>query len=235
MANSSPRATLGDHVHLLARAGISSIPVIGGPALELFNYLLAPPIQRRRDEWLNELEERLSKFEQEGRVNLEALRDNEEFISTVMQASAIAIRNHEQEKIEALRNAVVNTAVGQSPENSKRELFLNFVDSFTVPHLRVLKALFQGDQVVPRNVPVKTAITEITELAVRLVPAMGAQPELAEVIVEDVCRKGLLFWNRRPGTAIYVQSDATQVSPLGREFLRFLSEPSDLTESADDR
>jgi hypothetical protein len=117
-----------DYAHLAARMALSAIPGVGGPALELFNQFLAPPIQRRREVWCNDLIERLAKLECEGRFNLKDLCNNEEFISTVLQASMVAIRYHQREKKEALRNAVLNAAVGQSLYDSMQELFLTFVE-----------------------------------------------------------------------------------------------------------
>jgi len=227
VTNPLPNETPADHCHLAARALISSVPAVGGTALELFKLLLAPPIQRRRDAWLNELGDRLSKLEQEGLIKLEDLSANEEFISTVIQASTIAIRNHEKEKMEALRNAVFNVALHGSPEEWKREWFLTLIDVFSVLHLQVLMMLAKAEETSPGRVPVKTAIEEIAARAEQLVPALSGQRKVAEVIIGDLCGKGLLFWNE-----VYIPSGAKQVSELGREFLRLLTEPSASGESA---
>lgn len=37
---SVPQMTSGDAVHALAKAGLSAIPVVGGPAVELFQYVV---------------------------------------------------------------------------------------------------------------------------------------------------------------------------------------------------
>ena len=132
MANELPQPSLGDYVHLALRTGIAGLPVVGGPALEVFNQLIAPPIQRRRDEWLKGVMERLSALEQDNCLKIDDLASNDVFVSTITQATTIALRNHRKEKLDALRNAVLNTAIGRSPDDSKRELFLNFVDVFTV-------------------------------------------------------------------------------------------------------
>ena len=55
-----------------------------------------------------------------------------------MQASQAAIRNHQSEKREALRNAVLNAALPNAPEESIQQLFINQVDTFTVWHIRLL-------------------------------------------------------------------------------------------------
>ncbi len=47
-----PKETKGDLAQVLAQAGISVIPVLGGPAAELFGYIVKPPLEKRRDVWL---------------------------------------------------------------------------------------------------------------------------------------------------------------------------------------
>jgi hypothetical protein len=205
---------------------LSVIPTIGGSALELFNAVIAPPIERRRNDWLNKLAERVQALEQRGRVRVADLANNDEFVSAVMQATAAAVRNHQQEKIEALRNAVLNTALGQSPEDAKRELFLAFVDQFTVLHLRVLKDLSAFGPPESQSNAAKTRIGEIAELAMKRLPALRDQSALAETVVEDLCRRGLLnYWP--DGDVAYVPRGCRQVSPFGEEFLQFITEPQE--------
>ena len=88
-----PQPTTADHVHVVAKALISAVPVVGSPAAELFGYLIAPPLNRRRDEWLESLaqgfdllEERFSGFDHR------ALADREEFVSAFLQATQ-TVRN----------------------------------------------------------------------------------------------------------------------------------------------
>ena len=137
-----------------------------------------------------------------------------------MQASLAALRNHHKEKIDALRNAVLNTALGAAPEDAKREMFLTFVDGFSVIHFCILNALSDSDANNRSASGIKTDIPGITERVMQLLPDLPGGRELTQVAVEDLCRRGLLFWDQ-----IYIPSGATQVSDLGREFLRFISDP----------
>jgi hypothetical protein len=67
------------------------------------------------------------------------LSENNEFIDIVMSASAAAVRTANDKKREALRNAVLNTAIGRSPEESLAQVFVSLVDQFTDWHLRILQ------------------------------------------------------------------------------------------------
>ena len=224
MSDSLPQKAAGDHLHLAARVVLSAIPVLGGPALELFTAVIMPPTERRRNEWLNDLAQRLNMLEQEDRLKVADLAKNDEFISAVMQASAVAVRNHRQEKIDALRNAVLNSALGQCPSDAKSAMFLALVDQFTVWHLRVLKELFDLESQKGQNRTPKTSIEQITEVVVARIADLRGQPELAEMVVEDLCRKGLLFWSRGQSVT-FIRRETSQVTPLGEEFLGYISEP----------
>lgn len=149
---------------------------------------------------------------------------DEEFISTVTQASAAAIRNHQKEKREALRNAVLNTALGKAPEDFKRAMFLTLVDQFTVWHLRILHAFAKNDQAGERRKRIQTSISQIADVATELLPELREHSGVSELVVDELCRKGLVYWNREGGET-YLKADMTQVTALGQEFLRFIDSP----------
>ena len=134
-----PESEKRDVAHTLIKAGISFIPGIGGAATELFSMIIAPPLEKRRNQWLDDIAERLKSLE--GVVDgfrVEDLSQNETFITVVMHATQVAIRNHQQEKLEALRNAVLNAARPDALEDDRQLMFLNFIDELTPWHLKVL-------------------------------------------------------------------------------------------------
>ena len=134
-----PEPEKWDLVHTLVKACIAGVPVIGGAATELVS-MIAPPLEKRRNQWLDDIAERLKSLEGKvDRFRLEDLSQNETFITVVMHATQVAIRNHQQEKLEALRNAVLNTAMSKATENDRQLMFLNFIDELTPWHLRLLR------------------------------------------------------------------------------------------------
>lgn len=125
----------GDVAHALVKGGLSGIPIAGGLAAELFDLVLAPPLSKRRDAWMESIARRLESVE----AKVDSMRDDPAFVTTLLQATQIALRSHQEEKLEALRNAVVNSAMGAGPEDDLRAIFLNLIDAFTPTHLRILK------------------------------------------------------------------------------------------------
>src|SRR5206468_713468 len=64
---------------------------------------------------------------------------NPRFTSTFIHATLIAMRTHQEEKLEALRNAVINSALPKAPEDDLQLMFLNLIDQFGEWHIRLLK------------------------------------------------------------------------------------------------
>lgn len=62
----NPESSKGDALHAIAKAGLSVIPVIGGPAVELFQYVVQPPLEKRRAEWMASVGEKLHELEEKG-------------------------------------------------------------------------------------------------------------------------------------------------------------------------
>ncbi len=134
-----PKAGVGDMLHTVAKAGLSAIPVAGGPAAEFFAAIITPPIVKRRDKWIESLGKDIAALQEKiEEFNIEDLQNNDQFITAVMHATNTASKNHDQEKLEALRNAILNVALKVEPDEDLQIIFLNYIDELTRWHLRIL-------------------------------------------------------------------------------------------------
>ena len=120
-----PTAGAGDKAYSLVRAAVGSIPLVGNAAVELLSAVVSPPLERRRLRWMEEIANTLRTLDESRQIRLSDLQANETFVTTLVQASDFAVRNHQSEKIQALRNAVVNSALGVNIDN---DLQLTFID-----------------------------------------------------------------------------------------------------------
>ena len=217
-----PKQSKGDVAHALTKAGLSVIPVVGGPAVELFQLLIQPPLEKRRTEWMADVGEKLRELEVKG-LKLEDLQKNEEFVSAVMYASHVALRTHKAEKLNALRNAILNVAKGQAPEETVQHLFLNFIDSFTELHLRILK-VFQAPSLLPNSStgsPRAVLEHNIPDLRGRKLE------ELCGQLWKDLASRGLVVDvdDDRLATTMSVHGAKKRTTGLGDAFLKFIAEP----------
>lgn len=218
----------GDYAHSTVMTALSTIPFVGGAASELFSLVIAPPVSKRRDEWLIQLAEDLQTLREKiDSFEIETLQHNEVFISTVLHATQIALRNHHTEKLAALRNAVLNSAVGIDIEENLQLMYLNLIDSLTPWHLNIL-SFFRS----PSNW-FKERGLKVPELMMGS-PAqvlLAAYPELRdkknfyELVVKDLYGFGLLNTD-----SIHVMMSGSgaivsRTTDFGIAFINYISSP----------
>lgn len=225
-----PKESVEDYGHAVMRASLGAIPFGGTAAIEIFNRVIIPPIEKRRDEWRQMVGEKLNQMEAKGGIELERLANNEVFATTIMQASQIAIRNHHREKLEALRNAVVNAALPNPPDESKQLIFLNLIDSFTVWHIRILR-LFQNPRLWfdsnNKLAPSFGISSSLSALLVAAYPEMEDQRALYDLIANELEAKGLFSGGSMHSMMSANGAFEKRTTSLGNQFLRFITDPAD--------
>jgi hypothetical protein len=228
MSDLPPQKGKDDVVHSIAKAVLGSIPVAGAAASELFASIISPPLEKRRDEWMKNIGERIKNLEIEKKLFIPALTNNELFITTVMHASQIAIKNHSHEKLEALTNAISNTAISNPPEESKVLIFLNYVDTFTDWHIRILH-LFQNSNtwfISNNKKPPEFSISSsYDQVLLSAYPELSNNRSLYDLIDKDLSDAGLLSGGGLHAMMSSSGAFQKRTTALGDEFLRFISKP----------
>jgi hypothetical protein len=214
-----------DITHSIVKAGLGSVPVAGLFASELFTQIVMPPVEKRRIEWMHDIGERLAILETEGQVDLSELQDNPEFIDTVFKTTQFALRTSETEKIEYFRNALMNTATGESPDQSESQIFLNLIDIYTVWHIRILKLFddptlwFENNNLIaPTNI-MGGGLKIILEIAF---PELKGRSDFYNLIWEDLARAGLHNTSSLGGMMTSGGLMQNRTSEFGKRFLRFI-------------
>lgn len=213
-----PKQSRGDIAYSAAKAGLSAIPVIGGAAVELFQNVVQPPLEKRRAEWMAQVGQKLQELEEKG-LDLENLKENEGFISAVMYASQLALRTHHQEKLEALKNAVANIAIGQCPEEAIQHIFLNLVDSLTELHIQILK-VFQAPE-APHGI----SMGGLSTVLEHNLPILRGRRDLYDQLWKDLFSRGLVNTDGLHTTMSGSGLTSKRTTGLGDAFLQFISEP----------
>lgn len=222
-----PKSSAGDVVHAMTKAGISSIPLLGSAASELFALLVSPPLEKRRQRWMEEVGRALQELEAHRGIRLEDLRDDDAFLDTVMAASQAALRTANEEKREALRNSVVNSALPGRPEESFRQTFVALVDQFTEWHLRLLR-FFQDPKgwARRRNVALPSLMVGSPANVLEAVyPELQGRRLFYDQVWKDLVQRGLVDTDSLGGMMTGEGTVAKRTSDLGDQFLRFIEEP----------
>lgn len=168
---------------------------------------------------IKELEETEEKF------SVESLSQNEVFITTVMYATQVAIRSHQEEKLEALRNAVLNTALSNAPEEDIQMMFLNFIDALTPWHLRLLKFLDDPkDFFKKKNISIpKLVAGGVSNLVEGAFPELKSNREFYDLLAKELFAKGLI---NSSDLHVIVSESALYGSgstKFGKSFLAYIS------------
>lgn len=198
----------------------------GGVLAELGNLYLNP-LERRKQRWVVEVSRALNDIYQRYELLPEALQKDERFISFLFETTSIALKNHQQLKLDALRNALVECVDPASNEDTSFQ-FLRYVDELTPSHLQLLLVCYEHSSELARqktmegihediskffNMPFDRMMFRayIGDLAARFLVGIEDIEELPEfaslksnVLLEDSSTRPL------------------EITPLGVAFLRFI-------------
>lgn len=220
-----PEKTSADTVHALMKGIASLLPTIGGPLAVMLETVFSPPIERRREKWLRQLGEVLAELEQRV-ASLSALSNNELFITVALQATKIAYQTHQDEKLHALRNAVLHAGLPDGPDELLQLMCLRFVEELTPVHLTVL-ALFDDPVRWMERHNVQSpgwSMGGPSTVMEHCIPNLQGRREIYEQLVRDLQTRGLLhqgpFLNITMTGRGMVESRTTK---LGKACIAFVS------------
>ena len=221
--------SVADVAREVARAVVSLVPVVGGPLQVVFENLFVSPTERRKDAWFQQLADVLKEVEsQVAELTPEKLGQSEAFVTVAMHATQIALRNHQKAKLDALRNAVLNAALPNPPQEDEQMIFLRLIDQLTPWHLRVLSVLDEPIRWMERHGVSNPGLgmggpSMVLE---RCIPEFRGQRDTYDQIVRDLQSEGLLaqgqFLHMTMTAVGMVQSRTTD---RGKRFIRFITSP----------
>jgi|SRR5437868_1614394 len=219
----------GDYAYALTKGGLGGIPIVGSLASELLGIIVTPPLEKRRQKWMTEVGIKLKELEGKNKIDLAALAENEQFIDTVLVATTFAIKTSEEEKLKAFKNAILNTALGESSDKTKAQIFLNLLDTFTVWHIKILH-LFDDPSRWFENAgrtPPRYMMGSLSTILIDAFPPLSRQQELLDVIWRDLHDNGLHNTGSLMATMTGNGLLANRTTQLGQDFLKFISSPQE--------
>lgn len=222
--NKFPKKSIGDTSHAVAKGILSAIPNIGGSLSVLFESIFTTPLDKRKKEWFQSLADAIEELTKKvDDITPESLSENEIFISVSMQATQIALRNHQQEKLNALKNAVKNSASSISIDENKVLMFTRIIDDMTPLHLKILKFL-NNPRIIEKELQTRTSSNVRTHYGNNMniwqeyYPELNSSRELITQISKELYVKGFLYNENA------LHSSEKSTSNFADEFLAFISE-----------
>lgn len=143
-----PKESTLDKLYSITKGAFGGIPFAGGVASETFGLILSQPITKRRELWMQAV---VNKFQSlEGKIDgfwIENLKNDEEFISFLLESSQIAFKTHQEQKLDALKNSVGNYYVVQISFDKKIS-FLRVIDNLTPTHFDILLFISHNETLI---------------------------------------------------------------------------------------
>lgn len=209
-------------------AAVAAIPIFGGPAAILLHTGLTYRLQQRRDEWLAGLYERVEVLSQRPDApTLEEMLDDPRFVDAVVSGARTVEHTHQQEKLDALQNAVLNSVGPDALDADTQAIFLSLVDRYTPSHLRLLTmwddppSWFESHGYVPRTDVMSGPRGLTVEVGL---PEMAGRSDFYLHLASEMFTDGLMIAHLEGGVSGTALMDRL-TSDLGRQFVRSISAP----------
>jgi hypothetical protein len=219
-----PQPSGADKAYTILKAAVAGIPIVGGSANELMGLVFAGPYQKRLQKWREDVAEVLSYLVNTKGIRIEDLQSNEGFISAVANASQVAMRNHDAEKREALRNALINTVISDTIDESLQNQFLNYIDTLTVWHIRLLKAFF-SPQPKEQSGRYSTIPSSPADMLEETYPALLNRRDIYDPFWRDLHSRGLVNIDQLHVMMTPQGVYTKRTTAIGDQFIKFISLP----------
>lgn len=136
------------------------------------------------------------------------------------------MRTHQAEKLDALKNAVLNIAAGQESEDRQTN-FIALVDRFTPAHLKVLQKFHQppvhGGHTQWQMWVTGTTLADAPLWIKEFVPGLkNEDADFLRMLIGDLYNAGLS--QVKPADS-YIPREMTWTTAFGADFLRFIAPP----------
>ncbi len=161
-------------------------------------------------------------------LSAEKLAANETFVTVAMHASQMAIRNHQKEKLQALRNAVLNSGLPNPLQEDEQMVFLRLIDQLTPWHLRVLGLFDNPVEWMKRNGIAYPgwSLGGASTVIEHCFPDFRGQRDTYEQIIRDLQADGLV----REGKFLHVTMTGhgmveARTTDRGKRFMGFITSP----------
>lgn len=219
----------------IVEATLSMVPVAGGPLTAVWAAVVGAAYEKRREQWQREITEAVQDLlDQVDELTPESLAANPDFLDALVHATMTATATGQQEKLAALRNAVLNSALPSDLDSDSQAMFLRYVRDFTPSHLRLLKLLddpqtwFAEHGIPWPDMMMGGAVGKV--VVEGGMPEMAGQSELYNRLFTDLQAAGLTInggiGGPMLGTTMTGQGLTQQrTTETGRAFLRFITDP----------
>lgn len=227
LAKVENRITSSNSVEVIVnifKAILASLPFSGGIASLMTDYIPSSRFKRLEDfatKTAEDLRNHADKVD-------EAYLKTDDFAFMFEKCFRGAAENPQQEKLDAFRGILVNSAIRQDLSEEEKEYFLNLANALTALHIRILK--FMAEPIsyleaagIPQN-QIRGGFSEFFPVAIP-----GIELDVIRSAFGDLYRFGLtntdqgIFSTMTSARGLHLLGD--RVSRFGERFIQFITSP----------
>lgn len=210
-----------DHIVNVVKAGLSAIPVIGGPLSSLIGDYIPKKKEERLLNFVKELTIKLEEYAQS--INAEYVK-TEEFAYLFEECMKGVLSNYQEQKLLCFKGIIVNS-LRHDLKKEQKEYYLHLVNSLTDLHLRILAISNDPDSYfdiyqLDKNLIQGAAIGEVFKAALP-----GIDLEMIKSAYGDIYQMGLFNTDK----SIFGTLTASRgfdiakgrLTELGKSFIKF--------------
>jgi hypothetical protein len=213
-----------EHILNILKAGLATTPFCGGIASLLSDYIPSSKF-KRLERFAEQIASDLGTLQ--GRVDEQNIQ-TDEFAYIFEKCFQGASDNYQEEKFEAFRGILNNSAIGTDLSQEEKEYFLNLVTTLSVLHIRILKFMARPTEYLSENnIPSDNIQGGFSQFFPIAIP--GIDLEVIKCAFDDLYQYGLvgtdkkIFHTMTSGQGLQLLGN--RVSPLGEKFIKFCSTP----------
>jgi len=217
---------IGEHVFNVLTAILASVP-IGASFTSLLKDYIPNARFRRIDKFVRQVAEDLKRLSD--RIDVDYIT-KDEFAYMFEQSFRGVAQNYQEEKIEAFRAILLNSAIRKDVIQDEKEFYLSLVNSLSVVHIRILKFLANPEAYISEQGINRDSIQGGFRDIFRTL-----MPELETMIVEsafgDLYQLGLIgtdktiFRTTTSSSGLQLVGYGCRVQDLGKRFIGFCISP----------
>jgi hypothetical protein len=221
------KSTARELTETAIEAGAGIVPVAGAPIAAALALAMGWAYNRRWQQWFEDLAEAVNELQvRTDGLSFDELAEDEAFVDAVVQASRAAQATHQEEKLIALRNGVLNSLAPDAADVDTQARFFRLVEQFTAAHLRLLVFMHDPAEAFDvQGLERPQMIGGRGMLLERAMPEFRGRQAWYELLHGDLAAARLISSG---GMSTLLSSGGiyqSSTTPLGEEFLRFVSAP----------
>lgn len=183
-----------DYAHRFVKGALGAVPFAGTFLGEVFSVILPPSIESRRDKWMKEVSIVLNDLMTKNDNFLNELKDNEDFISLLLEASQLALKTHREEKLQLYGRALKNS-LSIDIDFFIQETYVRYIAELNPNQILILDFIETNQENLIAVNSYQKYYNILTEGTISLSPTLRSSVDSSTVrfFLQELDKKGLII------------------------------------------